>query len=337
MPCFSHEDYMREFVFPDEPAQDFERAGIPAQYASGHPKDWSQACDVLNFSADPNDQSKPTWSSYYTAISSDKRLLAISSKAERILIYDLVSRELCEILEGAGTMTFQPCTSKDESITDADQVIGKGTPRPGYTLVSSVSDTTHRGSRGTNQLILWDLDQNGRILDKEEPIDPAVLAIKAIDAIAPDLAASHEWTREFIDASGLLREFITSLSKIAADHRRSHNSIIDNATLGGFGSTSFSADGKLLLYHLKNESTQRGMRAPEELPQAVIYDVEAGVEVHRLTGHTDAIMWSAISPNQGSVATVSWDGTMRMYSVSTGALMWVTEKSEGQSWAGAFS
>ena len=43
---------MREFVFPDEPAQDFERAGIAAQYASGHPKDWSQTDDILDFSAD---------------------------------------------------------------------------------------------------------------------------------------------------------------------------------------------------------------------------------------------------------------------------------------------
>jgi WD40 repeat protein len=79
------------------------------------------------------------------------------------------------------------------------------------------------------------------------------------------------------------------------------------------------------------------MRTSQNLPAVVIYDLEAGVEIHRLTGHTDAIMWSAISPNKERVATVSWDGTLRMYSVSTGALMWVTENSGGQSWAGAFS
>jgi WD40 repeat protein len=337
MPCFSHEDFMREFVFPDEPARDFECAGIPAQYASGHPKDWSQACDVLNFSADLNEHSQSKHRSYYTAISSDKRLLAISTDAERILVYNIASRQLCEVLEGAGSVAFRPSDANEESLPDNDQAMGRGTPRPGYTLISSISDDAYRGGRRPNQLILWDLDQNGRILDKEEPIDSALLATKAIDAIAPDLAVSHEWTRDFINTSKLHTEFMKSLSKIAADHRRRHNIIIDNAELASFGSVNFSTDGKLLLYHSKNRSTQQSMRTSQNLPAVVIYDLEAGVEIHRLTGHTDAIMWSAISPNKERVATVSWDGTLRMYSVSTGALMWVTENSGGQSWAGAFS
>ncbi|RII13591.1 hypothetical protein CUC08_Gglean004361 [Alternaria sp. MG1] len=337
MPCYSRKDFMREFVFPDEPAQDFERAGIAAQYASGHPKDWSQTDDILDFSADLREDPENIYRSYYTDLSSDKKLLAISTDAERILIYDLASRELCEVLEGSGYVTFRPSDTNEESVADVDQGMGVGTPRPGYTLVSSISHEAHRRAPGTNQLILWDLDQNGRILDKEEPIDPAVLATKAIDAIAPDLAASHEWTREFIDASTLRSDFMKSLNQAAADHRRRHNTIIDNATLGNFGSVSFSADGKLLLYHSKNDSTQQGMREPDDLPVVAIYDLEAGIETHRLTGHTDAIMWSAISPDKEHVASVSWDGTMRMYSASTGALMWVTENSGGQSWAGAFS
>ncbi|KAL1797163.1 hypothetical protein ACET3X_003769 [Alternaria dauci] len=337
MPCYSRKDFMREFVFPDEPAQDFERAGIAAQYASGHPKNWSQTNDILDFSADLREDSDNTYRNYYTALSSDKKLLAISTDAERILVYDLASRELCEVLEGSGSVTFRPSDTNEESVAGVGQGMGVGTPRPGYTLVSSISHDAPRRARSANQLILWDLDQNGRILDKEEPIDPAALATKAIDAIAPDLAASHEWTREFIDASALHTEFMKSLSQVAADHRRRHNTIIDNATLGNFGSVSFSADGKLLLYHSKNGSTQQGMREPDDLPVVVIYDLEAGTEIHRLTGHTDAIMWSAISPDKEHVASVSWDGTLRMYSVSTGTLMWVTENSGGQSWAGAFS
>jgi WD40 repeat protein len=337
MACYSHEDFMRNYVFPLEPTHDLEHAGIPSQYASGHPKDWSQAYDVLDFSADLNEQPECAYRSYGTAVSSDGKLLAISTDVERILIFSIASRELREVLEGTGSVTFRPFDAHGDTLADIVQGTGVGAPGPGYTLVSSISDEAYRGGHKVNQLILWDLDQHGRIMDKEEPINPAILAAKAIDAIAPDLAAGHEWTREFIDASALRTEFEKSLSKVAADHRRRHNTIIDNATLGAFGSVCFSTDGKLLLYHSNSESTQQSMRSPEHLPLAVIYDLEAGIETHRLTGHTDAIMWSAISPDKECVATVSWDGTLRMYSISTGALMWATGKSSRQSWTGAFS
>jgi WD40 repeat protein len=337
MTRYSREDFMREYVFPFEPMKDFEHAGTPAQYASGHPKDWSQAYDILNFSADLPQPSERTRSTYYTAVSSDKKLLAISSGVDTILIYNIKTRELCEVLEGAGSVVFRPSDANGESLAETGQTTGVGTPRPGYTLVSSISGEGYRGVRTTSQLMLWDLDQNGRMLDKEEPIDPSLLATKAIDAIAPVLAASHEWSREFIDTSKLHTEFAKSLSQVAADHRRRHNTILDNAKLGSFGSTCFSTDGRLMLYHSNYRSTQSGTRAPEDMPLVIIYDMEAGAEVHRLTGHTDAIMWSAMSPDMQCVATVSWDGTLRMYSVSTGALIWATDRSGGQSWAGAFS
>jgi len=337
MQCYTRESFMEEYAFPGKPAQDFERAGIPAQYASGHPKEWSQTRDVIDFSADLPQPSEITYQSYDTAVSSDKKLLAISSSAGRILVYNIQTRQLCEVLEGAGAVAFRPSDAIGERHAEIEQSSGAGTPRPGYTLLSSVVDETQRGERTTGQLILWDLDQNGRILDKEEPIDPSIWATKAIDAIAPELAANHEWTREFIDASSLHTEFLKALSHVAADHSRRHNTIIDNAELGNFGSKYFSKDGRLMLYHSNARTTQHGMRAAEDLPLVVIYDVEAGKAMHRLTGHTDAIMWSAISLNMESVATVSWDGSLRMYSVSTGALIWATDKSGGQSWAGAFS
>jgi Tol biopolymer transport system component len=184
---------------------------------------------------------------------------------------------------------------------------------------------------------LWDLDQHGRILDQEEPIDPAAFATKAIDAIAPELATSHEMTRDFIDASALAAQFTKALNEVAADHRRRHKTVIDNATFGAFSSTFFSYDGKYMLYHTDYRATQRGLRAPENLPQVVIYDLEAGKEAHRLAGHMDAIMWSAFSPDSEYVASVSWDGTLRMYSASNGRLEWASEDSGGQSWTGAFS
>ncbi|KAF1942380.1 tricorn protease domain 2-containing protein, partial [Clathrospora elynae] len=325
------------YDFPIEPVHDFERADIPARLAEGYPKDWPLECDALDFGADGGKEDELAYTSYYTAVSVDKKLLAISTSAARILIYDIESKELRQVLEGVGSAEFRPTITRVKSVDDTGSAAGDGSVRPGYTLVSSNSDEASRGGSKVNQLILWDLDQHGRILDEEETIEPDAFAKKAIDAIAPELAAGYEWTREFIDASTLHVEFTKALSQVATDHRRRHNTVIDNANLGSFGSTCFSSDGKLLLYHSNYRTTQHGMREPEKLPQVVIYDVDAGKEMHRLSGHTDAIMWSAVSSNDEYVASVSWDGTLLMYSASTGELTWVTADSGGQSWAGAFS
>jgi hypothetical protein len=48
-------------------------------------------------------------------------------------------------------------------------------------------------------------------------------------------------------------------------------------------------------------------------------------------------MWSSFSPDDRLIATVSWDGTMRMHSATTGELSWVTPNSGGQSWTGSFT
>jgi WD40 repeat protein len=337
MPCITREDFQREYVVPVDPPTDFERAGIPAQFASGHPREWTHEHEVLDFAADVRGDEGRSRKSYYTAVSSDKKLLAISTNSERILIYDIVSKELRQILDGAGSVAFRPCTLKEEDVENTEQTAGGESTSNGYTLVSSISDEAQRGGRKTNQLILWDLDRHGRILDQEEPIDPASFATKAIVAITPQLAASHEWTQDFLDASTLHAKFTDALSEVAADHRRRHNTVIDNAKLGNFGSVLFSNDGRYLLYQTNYRGTPRGLRTADHLPQVVVYDLEAGKETHRLAGHTDAIMWSAFSPNREHIASVSWDGTLRMYSSSTGELEWASENSAGQSWAGAFS
>lgn len=48
-------------------------------------------------------------------------------------------------------------------------------------------------------------------------------------------------------------------------------------------------------------------------------------------------MWISFSPDDHHIASVSWDGTMRMHSALTGALSWVTPNSGAQSWVGSFT
>jgi WD40 repeat protein len=329
----------RNYAIPIQPAQDFGWNGVPAQYAHGHPKEWGSETESIDLRKDLEPTQDHEFAGFHSALSPDKKLLAVSSPGhERILVYDVSSRSLRQVLEGAGGVHFRPNTSEVRVAKGTSDNALETHVQPVYTLFSEAPDVlSPRRGRASNQLILWELDQNGRLLDEEEPIDPSILATQALEAILPDLIAKHEWTKEFVDASALHTDFAKALGWAAADHRRRHNTIFEDASIGSFNSASFSNDGKLLLYHTQNDTSQQGMREPEDLPQLVIYDLVAGREVHRLSGHTDSIMWSGISPDSQHAATVSWDGTMRMYLVSTGEFLWATENSGGQSWSGAFS
>jgi len=236
----SRDDFMKHYVFPNEPACDFEQASIPAQFASGQPKDWSQAYHVVDLSIHLPHEGADAPRPSYTDVSSDKKLLAVSTSGERILIYHVVSRELRAVLEGAGAVRFRLLNIADDRDADMSQITRGNAVRPGYTLVSSIADAEDGDRRRLAQLMLWDSDQHGRLLDQEELIDSAALAKKAIDAIVPSLITNHEWTTDFINASNLHREFTKALGKAAINHRRRHNIAIKNAHICGVESTAIS-------------------------------------------------------------------------------------------------
>ncbi|KAF2250121.1 WD40 repeat-like protein [Trematosphaeria pertusa] len=326
MPCYTREDFLREYKFPLQPVHDFEVLGSPAEYASGHPKEWGQENESFDFADVIKGTAETAYSSYGSAISPDKKLLAISSKNERVLIYDVNTKELRQVLEGTGTIFFRPRPNRKQNARKDEDETADENEGPVYTLICNVPTENRR--RQSSVLVFWDLDQHGRLLDEEEPIDPAALAKQAIDAILPDLETKHEWSRDFVTASTLHADFEKALGKAAADHRRRHNIILEKASLGGFGSTPFSSDGNLMLHRSEGESRKQ--------QKVTVYDIDAGREVYNLFGHTDSIMWMSFSPDDQHIATIAWDGTMRMYSAATGELSWV-ENAGGQCWSGAFS
>ncbi|KAF1972780.1 YVTN repeat-like/Quino protein amine dehydrogenase [Bimuria novae-zelandiae CBS 107.79] len=319
--------------------------GISASYAPNHPKEWSNEKDGFDFMKDithrddddsPSDAGNRAYYSFHTAISCDSRLLAISGARfpnERVLIYDVATKKLRQVLDGCGPVSFRYRAEGGGQEVEEASATRHISGRPGYTLISSIPTGEARGMP-ENQLILWELDHNGRLMDEEEPIDPSAIATKAIEVIAPLLESEHEWSQGFVADSNLHTDFVQALNKASAEHRRRHNTVFQNASLPA---VPFNSDGSLLLYLSKNESTQRGMREPDALPHVVMYNTDTGREVHRLRGHTDRVVWAGFSPDEQHIASVSWDGTLRMYSSQTGGLEWSTTNSGGQSYASSFS
>lgn len=134
--CYSRKDFLNEYEFPLTPARDFELDGVPAEFASGHPKEWAGYCEAINFSEHTKD-GVSAFTSIQSALSPDQRLLAISSNRDRILVYDVATRELRATLEGAGQVAFKPT---------------QGPETPGYTLISSISYDGSRGALSENKL-----------------------------------------------------------------------------------------------------------------------------------------------------------------------------------------
>jgi hypothetical protein len=113
MPAITYhtrEQFLKGYDFPLSPAQDFKQNGHPAEYASGHPwpASWHSNAEAIDFSNELKEKNKGASTTLHSSLSSDQRLLAISSSLERILIYDVASKELRATLEGTGHIVFRP-------------------------------------------------------------------------------------------------------------------------------------------------------------------------------------------------------------------------------------
>ncbi|ORX96646.1 WD40-repeat-containing domain protein [Clohesyomyces aquaticus] len=323
--------FLQGYVFPIEPKLDFQLDGNPSDWASGHPKGWGREHE--SFAIPANELIAEKREGYErengtidieSAVSGDAKLLAISTEG-RTLIYDISSRELRQELPGVGKLYFRPAISTPSA---EDGQANDTFVAPAYTLLSSAPVDEDFTGPSQSKLILWDLDKNGRLLDDfEEEVDSSVFAGRAIDSIAADLEGEHEWTRDFINSSTLQADFERALNKLASKRRTRHIAKFEEARTPDFGSSPFSAVGRTLLY-LRNEDVE---------PAAVVWDLERGETKFVLRGHTHDITWAKSSSNGQHIATVSMDGTLRMYNGETGGFVWQTGDSSGPGWAAAFS
>ncbi|KAF2495014.1 YVTN repeat-like/Quino protein amine dehydrogenase [Lophium mytilinum] len=327
--------FLAGWSFAIDPNHDFRIANESADWASGHPFTWD-CCPSSRTISVPLGDDAGHYHSMYSAVSGDEALFAVSA-GKKIYVYDLESKELRQTLDGCGNVFFRPIDRRGEDISETelesspeDETLNGG---PKYTLICSVP-SSGRYAEGAS-LVIWDLDKNGRLLDEDEPLDAPALAAKALASISADLTTHHEWSSDFIGRSTLAADIETALKKAETEHHIAHNTIIPVARF--VGGDPISPDGSRLLYLTSDASTPSDIRDVDDAPWIGVWDLNAGKELYRLHGHTDTITWAGFSPNGTRIATVSWDGTMRMHDAYTGSLTWVTEDSRGQCWTAAFS
>ncbi|RHZ57688.1 WD40 repeat domain-containing protein [Aspergillus thermomutatus] len=107
--------------------------------------------------------------------------------------------------------------------------------------------------------------------------------------------------------------------------------------LGSFGSPIFSPDSKTMVYVVPNITIHAYSRECQSQPSVNLWDVESRSLRHELRGHTDAVMWIGISPDGSLAASISWDGTARIWDIGSGDAVHILGPLDGQLWCGAFS
>lgn len=240
------------------------------------------------------------------ALSGDDSLLAIGV-GKAIHIYGTKDWELRQAL------------NVDYSeVSKLEFVLKTGT---GYVLVSGGSNY----ERGTGPMIvMWELDDEGKDIkaSASAQVDIEAVAKKASNLVLEDL----KWSDESEVAKTLEVDFKKALTAATAAKGLESRTVLEGS-FGSFGSQLFSPDGKYMITQSGNDNK----------PFVEIWDPETRTSIHKLSGHTDSIMWIRASPDSKMVASVAWDGFVKVWNLESGECLHTFGNFGGQMWAGVWS
>jgi WD40 repeat protein len=186
-------------------------------------------------------------------------------------------------------------------------------------------------------IIIWNLDAEGYLPDTKSTVDDPVSDKKAGDkgeesrfnSEEGDTASSGEKHTDSTRSPKVLYRSTQPLSDISTR--------LCGRLATSFQSNVFNPSGTRLLY-LPGRSAPCNTKDAFNKPQhdIYVYDIKTRTTVLTLAGHTDAIMWLGYSPDGHTIASVSWDQTVRIWDARMGNAGRIL-KTDGQNWAGSFS
>lgn len=290
--------FLKQYVYAL--ASDFKSEdGIPASWAPNQPVHWGSESKAIKFDSAPST----------LTLSGDDTLLAVGV-GKAIHIYDIASLELLQELHGHAE--------------DVDGLVFASKSRTGHTLLSR--------SKGDSVIIRWELDDEGKDLHLSTSMAVDDISKKTLSFVLEQLT----WPADS-ENSRILDSDIHAALTAAAARKGLENRKVVTGSFGHFESNPFSKDGKYLLTLRTNDSTQHEERDFEDLPLVEVWDASTMTSIHKLRGHTDAIMWVEASPDSKKAASIAWDGTVRVWNLETGDCLHRFGDFGGQMWAGAWS
>lgn len=221
----------------------------------------------------------------------------------------------------------------------------KGHTSPVHVLAFSPTDNvlitcaTPMSSRseddeGESEIITWDIDE----VASKQPISIAdeagleQLAASAVATVQMELKSRKlEMRLDQVEE----KEIREAIAKLLGRYQTQRHVGPENRLVGrlttSFGSASFSPDGRRIIYLPGGRPESYG----DEQWDILVHDLISKSTV-TLCGHRDAVMSTSFSPDMRTIASVAWDGTVRIWEADTGVQRHVFETGH-QSWAGVFS
>lgn len=155
--------------------------------------------------------------------------------------------------------------------------------------------------------------------------------------------ASSSWLDE--NQIGIVWEIQKKERNLTESPSVIHNKILQfEGKLPKYG-PAFSPDEKSLIYLSQNQTIQNddsddddyADKEPSSLLTVNIWNVESKSLHRQLYGHTDSIKRVGVSPGNLQIASISWDGTARVWDIESGLCLHTFGPYHGQLWSGAFS
>lgn len=299
---YNREQFSEDWVYAI--AKDFKSSnGEAAQWASGQPAREGQEQYKISLSSTPTAASA----------NADGTLMALGQEHD-IHVYKINDKSLHQVLKG--------------HISRVDSLVFHPTD-PNKLLSCAMSD---RGGsvKAEPVIIFWNVEQKQELLDETLIKD---LGARAASVVADDLKKlTSTWTMSQTEREDLAQDVASSLTALNTKSTIQAMAQIHGRLASNFGSHAYNCDGTSMIY----------LPGPRPRSNTVddwdicVWDTGKQEIKHTLKGHTDAIMWTGFSPNDGLIASVSWDKTFRIWSHANGQLLHVF-KSNQQNWSGCFS
>ncbi|PWY81303.1 WD40 repeat-like protein [Aspergillus eucalypticola CBS 122712] len=325
MRCMNQSTFFENYVYALE--HDFcSPTGEPAAWAPGYPKHWGQETARIQLEGKAN----------ALALSPDDKIIAVGIDTE-IHVFNAETQERVDVLRGH--------TGALEQVEFAPKIINTvGSEGTRYVLVSTGEDIEESAGEGYRHegsdfavIVLWELDERGGLRQKEDrPVDVDTLTSRTLQPLISDLVSNYSWKRDEKAMEAIEQAMKKALRNAVSLHEQ-ESKLRLQGELASFGRSTFSPDGKTMIYLSQNETTQHELRDPALLPCVNLWDMQSRSLRHRLLGHTDSIMWAGMSPDNTLVASIAWDGTARVWNANSGDCVHVFGFGDCQLWSGAFS
>ncbi|KAM0201470.1 hypothetical protein ACHAQI_011263 [Fusarium lateritium] len=303
MTSYSSDEFMADWRYAVE--QDFTTsAGEPYPYADSGRLQWGNELKKITYKKPP----------HLGCVSHDGKLLVLAVEHD-IHVVDAQTWETLTVLKGH--------TSKVDAVAFR--------PNDSRTLIScDVSMYDIREPNRQSTIILWNIEEEQATTSIEE--GSLNSAARAAASVVGDKLAELGVSLDRSKTQYLETVFQPAIERLVAENMVAGKLTLKGKLVSSHESQVFSPSGQYVAY-IPGKRPRSNHDDPWDIRIISVDDLTNGLT---LEGHTDSMMWLGWNFDESLFASVSWDGTIRIWDPKTGREKHLF-RTDHQNWTGGFS